>query len=98
MHAYNEAIRDWEHYLRVDASGDWAAEAQRRLSELREKMKARERPSVMLRSDPGVAAPILRARATGQPTPPAPWSASLDEEYQSPRPRLSLYRLSLYKG
>jgi CHAT domain-containing protein/tetratricopeptide (TPR) repeat protein len=81
MYAYNEAIRDWEHYLRVDASGDWAAEAQRRLSELREKMKARERPSVMLRSDPGVAAPILRARATGKPTPPASWSASLDEEY-----------------
>ena len=62
MYAYNEAIRDWEHYLRVDASGDWAAEAQRRLSELREKMKARERPSVMPRSDPGVVAPILRAR------------------------------------
>jgi CHAT domain-containing protein/tetratricopeptide (TPR) repeat protein len=81
MYAYNEAIRDWEHYLRVDASGDWAAEAKRRLSELREKMKARERPSVMLRSDPGAAAPILRARATGQPTPPASWSASLDEEY-----------------
>jgi hypothetical protein len=36
MYAYNQAIRDWEHYLRVDASGDWAAEAQRRLSELRD--------------------------------------------------------------
>jgi len=44
VHAYNEAIHDWEHYLRVDASGDWAAEAQLRLGELREKMKARERP------------------------------------------------------
>lgn len=87
MHAYNEAIRDWEHYLRVDASGDWAAEAQRRLSELRENMKARERPSVMLRSNPGLAAPILRARATGQPTAPASWSASLNEEYQSPEAR-----------
>jgi len=81
MYAYNEALRDWEHYLHVDARGDWAAEAQRRRSELREKMKVREKPSVMLRSDPGVAAPILRARATGQPTPPASWSASLDEEY-----------------
>ena len=64
VHAYNEAIHDWEHYLRVDASGDWAAEAQRHLSELREKMKARERPSVMLRrDDPGVAAPILGKHA-----------------------------------
>jgi hypothetical protein len=60
MHAYNEAIRDWEHYLRVDASGDWAAEAQRRLSELREKMKAHDKPSATLHSDPGEATPILR--------------------------------------
>ena len=88
VYAYNEAMRDWEHYLRVDASGDWAAEAQRRLSELREKMKARERPLVMLRSDdPGVAASILRKRAIGQPTPPASWSPPLDEEYQSPEAR-----------
>ena len=93
MYAYNEAIRDWEHYLRVDASGDWAAEAQRRLSELRKRMKARERPSVMLRSDPGVAAPVLRARAIGQPTPPSSWSPSLDEEYPEPRvPGLSLHQ------
>jgi len=69
VHAYDEAIRDWEHYLRVDASGDWAAEAQRRLNELREMMKARERPSVMLRSDdPGVAAPILRKRTISEPS------------------------------
>jgi len=47
-------------------------------------MKARERPSVMLRSDPGVAAPSLRAHATGQATPPASWSASVYEKYQSP--------------
>jgi len=88
MYAYNEAMRDWEHYLRVDSSGDWAAEAQRRLSELREKMKASERPSVMQRfDDPGVAARILRKRAIGQPTPPASWSPSVDEEYQSPEAR-----------
>jgi CHAT domain-containing protein/predicted Zn-dependent protease len=81
MYAYDEAIGDWEHYLRIDASGDWAAEAQQRLNELRQKMKAREMPSVLLRSNPGEAAPILRARATGQPTKPTAWSASLDEEY-----------------
>jgi len=40
MYAYNEAIRDWEHYLRVDPGGNWGTEAQRRLSELREKVKA----------------------------------------------------------
>src|SRR4029077_6439645 len=40
MYAYNEAIRDWEHYLRVDPGGNWGTEAQRRLSELLEKVKA----------------------------------------------------------
>ena len=30
MFAYNEAIRDWEHYLRVDPKGSWADEARRR--------------------------------------------------------------------
>ena len=81
MYAYNEAIRDWEHYLRVDPSGDWAAEARRRLSELRDKMKARDKPAALLRTDPVAAIPLLRARATGQTTSPAPWAASLDEEY-----------------
>jgi CHAT domain-containing protein/cytochrome c-type biogenesis protein CcmH/NrfG len=81
MHAYNEAIRDWEHYLRVDPTGNWGTEAQRRLSELQEKMKARDKPSAMLRSDPGEATPILKARVTGQPTSPASWPVFLDEEY-----------------
>ena len=93
MHAYNEAIRDWEHYLRVDASGDWAAEAQRRLSELREKMKARERPSVMLRSTPEWPHPFLgRARPARQ-----------RRQHPGPRPSTRNIRaqrpgLSLYKG
>jgi CHAT domain-containing protein/Flp pilus assembly protein TadD len=81
IYAYNEAIRDWEHYLRVDPSGDWATEARGRLSELREKMKARDRPAALLQSDPVAAAPLLRARADGQSTSPAPWPASFDEEY-----------------
>jgi CHAT domain-containing protein/tetratricopeptide (TPR) repeat protein len=81
MYAYSEAIRDWEHYLRVDPKGDWADEARRRLSDLQEEMKARDRPAALLQSDPAVAAPLLRARAAGQPTPPAPWPGSFDEEY-----------------
>lgn len=81
MYAYGEAIRDWEHYLRVDPSGDWATEAQRRLNELREKIEEREKPQAMLRTDPATAAPLLRARAIGQSTTPAPWPVSLDEEY-----------------
>lgn len=81
MDLRSQAIRDWEHYLRVDPSGDWATEARRRLSELREKMKAREKPAALLRNDPAAAAPLLRARVLGHVNPEAPWAVSLDEEY-----------------
>jgi CHAT domain-containing protein len=81
MYAYNEAISDWEHYLRVDSSGDWAAEARRRLTELQEKMKARDKPVALLQSDPITALSLLRARANRQSTDPTVWPASLDEEY-----------------
>jgi tetratricopeptide (TPR) repeat protein len=30
-----QAIRDWEHYLRVDPAGEWGAEARRHLAELK---------------------------------------------------------------
>jgi tetratricopeptide (TPR) repeat protein len=81
MYAYEEAIRDWQHYLRVDPKGDWADEARKRLSELQEKIKARDRPAAFLQSDPVAAVPFLRARADSQSTSPASWPASLDEEY-----------------
>ena len=79
MYAYSEATRDWEHYLRVDPKGDWADEARRRLGELQEKMKARDRPAALLQSDPVAALSLLQARADGQST--SPWPASFDEEY-----------------
>jgi CHAT domain-containing protein/tetratricopeptide (TPR) repeat protein len=81
MFAYQEAIRDWEHYLRVDPKGSWADEARRRLGELQEEMKARDRPLALLQSDPVTAAPLLRARATGQSPFLNPWPVSFDEEY-----------------
>ncbi len=36
---YHQALQDWQHYLRVDPKGNWAAEAQQRLEALREKIK-----------------------------------------------------------
>jgi CHAT domain-containing protein len=39
MFLYTQAVEDWEHYLRVDPQGDWAAEARKRLAALREKLK-----------------------------------------------------------
>ena len=81
MSAYNEAIRDWEHYLQLDPTGDWADEAKQHLSKLREKTKARDGPAALLQLDPVAAAPLLRARADAQSTSSPHWPASLDEEY-----------------
>ncbi len=78
-YAYDEASRDWEQYLRLDPSGDWAAEAQRRLNDLREKMKMHEKPAAMLQTNPAVAASLLRFRATNPGL--GSWASALDEEY-----------------
>lgn len=43
---FTQAIEDWEHYLRVDPRGDWAAEATKRLRQLREKLHAHEQGSL----------------------------------------------------
>jgi CHAT domain-containing protein/predicted Zn-dependent protease len=81
MFVYQEAIHDWEHYLRVDPKSSWADEARRRLSELQEEMKARDRPLSLLQNDPVTAAPLLRARASALSSFPTPWPVSFDEEY-----------------
>jgi CHAT domain-containing protein len=36
---YQQALDDWEHYLRVDAGSQWAEEAHNRASAVREKLK-----------------------------------------------------------
>lgn len=36
---YAQAIDDWEHYLRIDPQGEWAAEARNRLTAIQEKVK-----------------------------------------------------------
>ena len=39
MFLYTQAVDDWEHYLRVDAAGDWSQDARRRLAALKEKLQ-----------------------------------------------------------
>src|SRR5262249_19362150 len=80
MYAYDEAIRDWEHYLRVDPGGNWADEARQRLSELKEKIKARDGTATLLQRDPAAATPLLRARARYQSRSSKSWPPSFDEE------------------
>jgi len=81
MYAYDEAIRDWEHYLRVDPGGNWADEARQRLSALKERIKARDGPAALLQRDPATATPLLRTRAQVQSISPKSWPPSFDEEY-----------------
>jgi tetratricopeptide (TPR) repeat protein len=41
MFLFTQAIDDWEHYLRIDPSSDWAAEARKHLTALKEKVQIR---------------------------------------------------------
>jgi CHAT domain-containing protein/tetratricopeptide (TPR) repeat protein len=83
MFLYNDAIQDWEHYLKVDPKGEWAAEAQRHLANLRKKIKAHENSGAGAKRDPRAAATLLRARADSKVLASADVQDSLDEEYLS---------------
>ncbi len=53
---YQQALNDWQHYLRVDSRSQWATEARDRAEALREKMKRRESRSGPLLSPAEIAA------------------------------------------
>jgi tetratricopeptide (TPR) repeat protein len=44
MFLYEDAIREWRHYVELDGSGPWKEEAQRRLAELEQKKKSEGQP------------------------------------------------------
>jgi CHAT domain-containing protein/cytochrome c-type biogenesis protein CcmH/NrfG len=43
MFLYTQAVDDWEHYLRVDPQGQWAEDARRRLTALKENLHQHEK-------------------------------------------------------
>ena len=43
MFLYTQAVNDWEHYLRVDPSGEWAEDVRRRLAVLKQKVELHEK-------------------------------------------------------
>jgi tetratricopeptide (TPR) repeat protein len=47
---YQQAIEDWEHYLRVDGASQWAAEARTRVDALRAKLKEHQSKATPLLS------------------------------------------------
>jgi len=51
---YNQAIKDWEQYLRVDPGSEWAQEAKQRLADLQEKIREHDRSSAEELLDPAL--------------------------------------------
>lgn len=49
---YSQAISDLKHYLRVDTTGEWAADARSRLEEVQKKVQEREKTSSQPLLDP----------------------------------------------
>ena len=57
---YRQALEDWEHYLRIDATSDWANEARQRAEAVRTKLKDRE-------SNVAPLSPVQLAARIGDP-------------------------------
>jgi CHAT domain-containing protein len=77
---FEEAVTDWEHYLRVDPKGAWSEEARQRLGALRLRLH-RSYSFPPAEHNPEKAIPMLEARDQNRIADSAPWLDSLDEEY-----------------
>jgi CHAT domain-containing protein/Flp pilus assembly protein TadD len=60
---FDQAVEQWQAYLKLDSSSDWAKEAQEHLSNLQRKMKSREDTLHEVHSDP---ARFLAEAASGR--------------------------------
>ena len=58
---YQQALDDWEHYLRVDTGSQWVEEARNRANAVREKLKAHESKATPLLSPTQMAAMATNA-------------------------------------
>ncbi|HEU4769922.1 MAG TPA: CHAT domain-containing protein [Pyrinomonadaceae bacterium] len=52
MFLYRQALEDWEHYLRLDANGEWANEATQHVNSLRQKLSEQNRSAAESLLDP----------------------------------------------
>jgi CHAT domain-containing protein/tetratricopeptide (TPR) repeat protein len=59
---YQQALDDWEHYLRVDPSSPWAEEAHNRADAVRERLKEHQSNATPLLSPAEVVARLASAR------------------------------------
>jgi CHAT domain-containing protein/cytochrome c-type biogenesis protein CcmH/NrfG len=79
MLLYDEAISDWEHFLRVEPDLAWRKEGKDRLEDLRHKMEERKHSTVLPIRDPTIAIAALRFRAKSAQE--KTWPLTLDEDY-----------------
>jgi CHAT domain-containing protein/Flp pilus assembly protein TadD len=63
MFLYDDARKDWEHYLKLDPSSGWAQEARGRKQAIEGKMAARERAMKSLASASGYLESVKSGRA-----------------------------------
>jgi CHAT domain-containing protein len=73
MFLLDDAVADWEHFLKVESDPAWRNEGQQRLDNLRHKIEERKHATVLPLHDPSTATAALHLRAT--------WSPTLDEDY-----------------
>jgi CHAT domain-containing protein len=77
---YEQALKDWEHYLQIDSAGPWSAEARQRLEETRQHLKDSGVASP-LKTEPADALADISARHRGAQRNSQAQQDSADEEY-----------------
>ena len=75
-----QAIKDWEEYLRIDPQSEWANEARKRLQALQGKAKISS-ATPHAETDPALADRILESHQPNLAPDAQSWPATLDEEY-----------------
>lgn len=78
---YDQALHDWQHYLKVDPKGEWATEAQIRMDRLQQKMKDRHAFAQPLPADPVSALSVLKLPPNQSHSGSARDARAGDEEY-----------------
>jgi CHAT domain-containing protein len=80
MFLYDDALRDWEAYLKLDPSGPWSAEARGRLEEIKKKQERRNQSQEVPIENPDAALSFLDGRLR-RANDAGPGLDSIDEQY-----------------
>jgi CHAT domain-containing protein/tetratricopeptide (TPR) repeat protein len=79
MFLYDDAVADWQHFLRVELDPAWRDEGRQRLQDLRHTMEERKHSSVGPLHDPSAAVAALSLHSKS--TQAKSWPRTFDEGY-----------------